>query len=89
MFNLYWKIILIASAITFVMYSYDKASSADNNRFRIPVGTMLMPVGLGGGLGGIFAMWVCHHKISKEQFRIPICFAAIVQVATGLLICII
>lgn len=89
MFDLYYKIILIVSAITFVMYSYDKASASDNNRFRIPVGTMLVPVGLGGGLGAIFAMWVCKHKTSKYQFRIPIYFAAIVQVATGLLICII
>ena len=50
------------------MYIYKL--KAKYGKWRIPENTLLLPVLLGGGIGGIAGMYVFRHKTKKAKFYI-------------------
>ena len=50
MLGSYSIVIVAMSLIELILFSYDKVASA-SSRFRIPVYTLMIPIGFGGALG--------------------------------------
>ncbi len=61
--------IAIASAITFVLYGWDK-HAATNSRRRVSEQTLLGWALLGGWPGGMLAAGLFRHKTVKSSYRI-------------------
>jgi uncharacterized membrane protein YsdA (DUF1294 family) len=59
----------IASAITFVLYGWDK-NAATNSRRRVSEQTLLWWALLGGWPGAMLAASLFRHKTSKTSYRI-------------------
>ena len=74
----YSVVIVVMSLAELILFSYDKVAST-SNRFRIPTYTLMIPIGFGGALGAMGAMFLYRHKSTKMFFKIPIYFAAVVQ----------
>lgn len=53
--------------IVFVFYALDK-QKAVKHQWRIPEKTLLGMAVLAGGLGGLLAGKICHHKTKKWYF---------------------
>jgi uncharacterized membrane protein YsdA (DUF1294 family)/cold shock CspA family protein len=59
---------LVASAICFAVYAWDKAA-AQRGDWRVPESTLLL-LGLAGGWpGGLLAQFLLRHKSSKRAFQ--------------------
>lgn len=61
--------LLVINAITFFTMGIDKWKAKKAKR-RIPEKTLFTLVFLGGGIGGILAMYVFRHKNRKTRFVI-------------------
>lgn len=59
---------LVGSAVTFVVYAWDK-SAARKNRWRTQEKTLHLLSALGGWPGALVAQRVLRHKSSKRPFR--------------------
>ena len=81
----YSVVIVTVSLIELILFSYDKVAST-SNRFRVPVYTLMMPIGFGGALGALAALYLYRHKSTKMFFKIPIYFAAVIQVVLWIII---
>ncbi len=57
------------NAVTFFLYASDKRR-AKRGKWRISEATLLLFPALGGGLGGLFGMYLCRHKTKHLRFRI-------------------
>ena len=80
------RIFIVAmSLIELILFSYDKVASA-SSRFRIPVYTLMIPIGFGGALGALASMFLYRHKNTKMFFKIPIYFSAVIQLALWIVI---
>jgi uncharacterized membrane protein YsdA (DUF1294 family) len=60
---------LIASAIGFIAYAFDK-SAAKNNKWRIQENTLHFFALVGGWPGALAAQRLLHHKSKKQSFQI-------------------
>ena len=80
MLGSYSIVIVAMSLIELILFSYDKVASA-SSRFRIPVYTLMIPIGFGGALGALASMFLYRHKNTKMFFKIPIYFSAAIQLA--------
>ena len=80
MLGSYSIVIVAMSLIELILFSYDKVASA-SSRFRIPVYTLMIPIGFGGALGALASMFLYRHKNTKMFFKIPIYFSAVIQLA--------
>ena len=80
MLGSYSIVIVAMSLIELILFSYDKVASA-SSRFRIPVYTLMIPIGFGGALGALASMFLYRHKNTKMFFKIPIYFSAVIQFA--------
>ena len=78
MLGSYSIVIVVMSLIELILFSYDKVASA-SSRFRIPVYTLMIPIGFGGALGALASMFLYRHKNTKMFFKIPIYFSAVIQ----------
>ena len=61
--------LVIINLIAFFMMWLDKRK-AKKGQWRIPENTLLIPVLLGGGIGGIAGMYIFRHKTQKAKFVI-------------------
>ena len=61
--------LVIINLIAFFMMWLDKRK-AKKGKWRIPENTPLIPVLLGGGIGGIAGMYIFRHKTQKGKFVI-------------------
>ena len=61
--------LILINIITFLAMYIDKRKAKKGKR-RIPEKTLFVLVGLGGGIGGILAMYLFRHKTKKTRFVI-------------------
>jgi uncharacterized membrane protein YsdA (DUF1294 family) len=58
---------IFINLITFVLFYRDK-KAAIRGSWRIPERRLLGTAFLGGALGGLLGMYLCHHKTKKAKF---------------------
>lgn len=63
--------LLIINALAFLFMLTDKLLAIRHKR-RIPEATLLTAAALGGSLGALLGMWICHHKTRKPKFFITV-----------------
>ena len=61
----------LINLISFLVYGVDK-KKAKNKEWRIPESTLILLSIIGGALGGLMAMVIFKHKLSKKIFYIGI-----------------
>ena len=61
--------LIVINLIAFFIMCLDKRK-AQKGKWRIPENTLLLPVLLAGGIGGIAGMYVLRHKTKKAKFYI-------------------
>lgn len=66
------------SLITFVLFGWDKRMAILGRR-RIPEATLLSASLIGGGPGGVLAMWLFRHKTRKPPFPWAVPLMACIQ----------
>ena len=71
--------LIIINAIAFVLMLTDKLL-ARNKLMRIPEAVLLGCALVGGSLGALAGMYLCHHKTRKAKFYISIPIMFLVQV---------
>lgn len=64
-----WFYLIIVNVYLFGLMFYDKRQAV-KNRWRVPESNMLFMGLIGGGLGGLVAMHLFHHKTRKLKFTI-------------------
>ena len=69
---------LAMSIIAFLLFLVDKRSAIRHGR-RIPERELLGAVWFLGGVGGLLAMLLLHHKTGKHRFRVQVPVAALLQ----------
>lgn len=77
--------LLLINIITFISYGIDK-SKARNKSWRISEFTLIFISIIGGGLGGLVAMVVFKHKLSKKSFYIGLPLIIILNAIVELII---
>ena len=70
--------LIIINAITFCLMLADKLS-AKSKGLRIPERVLLGCALVGGSLGALAGMYLCHHKTQKAKFYISIPIMFLVQ----------
>lgn len=66
-----WIYLIIINVLTFLAFALDKVK-AKTNRWRTKEKTLLTLSFIGGSLGGLLGMYICHHKIRKPRFSIGV-----------------
>ena len=66
MLGSYSIVIVVMSLFELILFSYDKVASA-SSRFRIPVYTLMIPIGFGGALGALASMFLYRHKNTNNN----------------------
>jgi uncharacterized membrane protein YsdA (DUF1294 family) len=61
-------ILIAVNILAFALFALDK-QIARNGGWRVPEGSLLLLVALGGGFGGYAAMQKFRHKTKKGSFR--------------------
>lgn len=85
-FELYLLLYIVGINIfTFIIYGLDKRK-ARKQSYRISELTLILLGLIGGALGGLMAMVIFKHKLSKGLFRLGIPIIIIVNKITELLI---
>lgn len=74
---------LIAGAVTFAYYGYDKAQ-ARRGGWRVPESILHLLALAGGFLGGWAGMAAFHHKTRELLFKIVLGLAAVLQLGLAL-----
>jgi uncharacterized membrane protein YsdA (DUF1294 family) len=77
--KLFLLYLLSINAVSFVLFGYDKFLAIKNKR-RIPEKELFTVSTIGGAFGGLFAILVFNHKISKVFFIWRFMFIFIVNV---------
>ena len=65
--KLFLLYLLTINIISFILFGYDKFLAIKNKR-RIPEKELFTVATIGGAFGGLFAILVFNHKISKAFF---------------------
>jgi uncharacterized membrane protein YsdA (DUF1294 family) len=65
--KLFLLYLLSINAVSFVLFTFDKFLAIKNKR-RIPEKELFTVATIGGAFGGLFAILVFNHKISKAFF---------------------
>ena len=63
--------LILINIIAFLAMYIDKRKAKKGKR-RIPEKTLFILVGLGGGIGGILAMYLFRHKTKQTRFVIGV-----------------
>ena len=71
--NPLWFYLLIANLYLFGLMGYDKYQAV-RKKWRVPEWNLLFMGLIGGGIGGLIAQRVFHHKTRKRKFYIFFCF---------------
>lgn len=77
--------LVVINLLAFLMMWLDKRK-AKKGKWRIPENTLLIPVLLGGGIGGIAGMYIFRHKTQKAKFVIGFPVILICEIFLVLLI---
>lgn len=77
--KLFLLYLLSINAVSFILFGYDKFLAIKNKR-RIPEKELFTVSTIGGAFGGLFAILVFNHKISKAFFMWRFMFIFIVNV---------
>jgi len=77
--KLFLLYLLSINLISFVLFGFDKFLAIKNKR-RIPEKELFTVSTIGGAFGGLFAILVFNHKISKAFFMWRFMFIFIVNV---------
>lgn len=72
--------LVIINLIAFLLMAMDK-SRARKHQWRIPEKTLFLSAILGGSIGAIAGMYICHHKTRHWYFVIGMPAILIVQIA--------
>lgn len=64
--------------LTFLMFFIDKRK-AIKHKWRIKESTLILLCVFGGSLGGLFSMYLFHHKTRHIKFKLGIPFIIIFQ----------
>lgn len=72
----YWILINI---LTVLIFAIDKLK-ARMNRWRIRESVLLGLSFIGGAVGGLFSMYICHHKTQKKRFSIGLPMMVILHI---------
>lgn len=72
--------LLLINIITFIVFAVDK-TKAINGRWRIRESVLLGMSFIGGAIGGLLAMHICHHKTKKARFSIGLPIMLFIQIA--------
>ncbi len=70
--------LLLINAVGFLIMLVDK-QKARKKLWRIPEATLMTVALIGGSLGSLIGMRVCHHKTRKPKFRLGIPAILILQ----------
>lgn len=83
--NIKWILLylLIINLLTFLIMAIDKFKAKRMSR-RIPEKTLFTLVFLGGGIGGIIAMYTIRHKNKKVRFIIGFPMILIIEIVAFL-----
>lgn len=65
---IFFNYLVAINLTSFFMYGYDKLKAMTGWGMRIPEIVLHILVALGGSIGGLFAMGIFTHKISKTSF---------------------
>jgi len=76
--NPLWFYLLIANLYLFGLMGYDKYQAV-RKKWRVPEWNLLFMGLIGGGIGGLIAQRVFHHKTRKRKFYIFFAFGLIVD----------
>jgi uncharacterized membrane protein YsdA (DUF1294 family) len=77
--KLFLLYLLSINAVSFILFGYDKFLAIKNKR-RIPEKELFTVSTIGGALGGMFAILVFNHKISKATFMWRFTFIFIINI---------
>ncbi len=72
--------LLLINAVGFLIMLVDK-QKARKKLWRIPEATLMTVALIGGSLGSLIGMRVCHHKTRKPKFRLGIPAILVLQAA--------
>ena len=78
--NPLWFYLLIANLYLFGLMGYDKYQAV-RKKWRVPEWNLLFMGLIGGGIGGLIAQRVFHHKTRKRKFYIFFAFGVIVDLS--------
>ena len=70
--------LILINALAFLLMLADK-QRAKKHRWRIPESVLLGAAALGGSLGALLGMYLCHHKTRKPKFFIAVPLLLAVQ----------
>lgn len=77
--KLFLLYLLSINVISFILFGYDKLLAIKNKR-RIPEKELFTVATIGGAFGGMFAILVFNHKLSKVFFMWRFIFIFIVNI---------
>ncbi len=72
--------LLLINAVGFLIMLADK-QKARKKLWRIPEATLMTVALIGGSLGSLIGMRVCHHKTKKPKFNLGIPAILVLQAA--------
>ncbi|EOH99544.1 hypothetical protein UAW_00696 [Enterococcus haemoperoxidus ATCC BAA-382] len=78
--HLPWVYLLIVNLVEFIMMYLDK-QRAKRGKWRIPEFDLLFIGVIGGGIGGLLAQQLFHHKTRKLRFYFFFIFGTLVAIA--------
>jgi uncharacterized membrane protein YsdA (DUF1294 family) len=76
--NPLWFYLLIANLYLFALMGYDKYQAV-RKKWRVPEWNLLFMGLIGGGIGGLIAQRVFHHKTRKRKFYVCFIIGVIVD----------
>jgi uncharacterized membrane protein YsdA (DUF1294 family) len=77
--KLFLLYLLSINAVSFVLFGFDKFLAIKNKR-RIPEKELFTVATIGGAVGGMFAILVFNHKISKAFFMWKFMFVFLLNI---------
>ena len=69
LYNPLWFYLVLVNIYLFCLMGYDKRQ-AIKGKWRVPESNLIFVSLLGGGIGGLIARKVFHHKTRKKKFTI-------------------
>ena len=85
MFRLLWRVYLILSVITLIVWGVDKFLAKAELK-RVPERWLHTLIFMGGFPGAMVGMYLFHHKTIKPKFRWSIGGAAILHAAGAVIV---
>lgn len=77
--KLFLLYLLSINAVSFLLFGFDKFLAIKNKR-RIPEKELFTVSTIGGAVGGMFAILVFKHKITKATFMWPFMFVFMLNI---------